>query len=147
MSNGLSKLSSRIEALQGLLYSFIWPHIFMPVLPNILELSTIFEAPFPFVIGILNSKKFVMTEKLLQFRMESLLILIPSTFFAKRIHYFLQNFGTLRRDILLKSSLNQEYLSDGELCASEVIFSFGFFGTISGNLIHIRRFPTMLSGA
>lgn len=52
----LSKLSSCVEALQSLLYPFNWPHTFIPVLPDIPELSEILQAPLPFVIGILKSK-------------------------------------------------------------------------------------------
>ncbi|CAG5101990.1 Similar to DENND2B: DENN domain-containing protein 2B (Homo sapiens) [Cotesia congregata] len=58
----LSKLSSCVEALQSLLYPFNWPHTFIPVLPDIPELSEILQAPLPFVIGILKSKNGVNTQ-------------------------------------------------------------------------------------
>lgn len=56
MCDKLSKLSSCVEALQSLLYPFTWPHTFIPVLPDIPELSEILQAPLPFVIGVLKSK-------------------------------------------------------------------------------------------
>ncbi|XP_057330982.1 variant-silencing SET domain-containing protein-like [Microplitis mediator] len=58
----LSKLSSCVEALQSLLYPFSWPHTFIPVLPDIPELSEILQAPLPFVIGILKSKNLPNTQ-------------------------------------------------------------------------------------
>ncbi|KAK0176399.1 hypothetical protein PV328_000542 [Microctonus aethiopoides] len=62
ISENLSKLSSCVEALQSLLYPFIWPHTFIPVLPDIPELSEILHAPLPFVIGILKAKNSVNTQ-------------------------------------------------------------------------------------
>ncbi|XP_012270875.1 uncharacterized protein LOC105694607 isoform X2 [Orussus abietinus] len=56
LSSSLSKLSSCVEALQSLLYPFVWPHTFIPVLPDIPGLSEILQAPLPFVIGLLKLK-------------------------------------------------------------------------------------------
>jgi len=52
VSNDLALLSSCSQAAVGMLYPFVWPHIFVPVLSK--KVLEIVMAPMPFIVGIMQ---------------------------------------------------------------------------------------------
>ncbi|XP_034235043.1 DENN domain-containing protein 2A-like [Thrips palmi] len=54
LSKSISKLSACVDALQSILFPFVWQHTFIPVLPaNMLDIC---QAPTPYIIGVLKGK-------------------------------------------------------------------------------------------
>lgn len=54
LSKSISKLSACVDALQSVLFPFVWQHTFIPVLPtNMLDIC---QAPTPYIIGVLKGK-------------------------------------------------------------------------------------------
>ncbi|KAE8742896.1 hypothetical protein FOCC_FOCC011514 [Frankliniella occidentalis] len=54
LSKSISKLSACIDALQSILFPFVWQHTFIPVLPtNMLDIC---QAPTPYIIGVLKGR-------------------------------------------------------------------------------------------
>lgn len=49
-----SKLSACVDALQSILFPFVWQHTFIPVLPS--NMLDICQAPTPYIIGVLKGK-------------------------------------------------------------------------------------------
>jgi len=50
LSKSLQRLSECTHALHGLLYPFVWQHIFIPLLPE--SLASYLSSPIPFLIGV-----------------------------------------------------------------------------------------------
>ncbi|PRP81808.1 suppression of tumorigenicity 5 [Planoprotostelium fungivorum] len=60
IAESVSTLSSCVSALTGLVYPFLWQHVYIPILPKALLTYTC--APMPFLVGVLNcNQKELMT--------------------------------------------------------------------------------------
>ena len=50
LDTSAAKLTICLESLLSLIFPFVWPHVYVPVLP--LNMLLFFEAPLPFIFGV-----------------------------------------------------------------------------------------------
>eukprot|EP01132_Coremiostelium_polycephalum_P000769 gene769-954_t len=121
LSSNSSLLTIACETISNLLYPFIWPHVYIPILPDLL--GDFLQAPTPFIVGMLINKY----NKSYEFQNNDIIIINldkQSIEIPNNINTYLPEIESQKLELKLKQILYPEIVNISVAFPDEFINSF-----------------------